>query len=155
MKKVISMIILFCFFVTYVFPQIVPGTFYFSPEEQEMMLIRVNVWGNVVKPGSVLVPDGTDLIGAISFAGGPGDDSDTRSIMLIHADGSKVKCSIGKYHKEEDRRHNPILKPGDTIIIPNNFWYTFTRGVSFIYQVAVIFYTVFQIWDMADTFINP
>lgn len=155
MKRITATIILICFLITYIFPQTMLGENYYSPEEQNMLLIRVNVWGNVKKAGSVLVPDGTDVIGAISFAGGPSEDANSRSVTIIHADGKREKLDITKYKgNEQDRRHNPILKPGDTIIMPANFWQGFTRGVSFIYQIAVIFYTVFQIWDIADAFIT-
>lgn len=155
MKRITASILLLSFMFTYIFPQTILGENYYSPEEQSMMLIRVNVWGNVKKAGSVLVPDGTDVIGAISFAGGPSADANSRSVTIIHADGKREKLDLTKYRgNDNDRRHNPILKPGDTVVVPANFWYGFTRGVSFVYQIAVIFYTVFQVWDMAETFLT-
>ncbi len=153
MKRIVSIILLLSFAFVYIFPQTFPGDYYFSPEERNMLLIRVNVWGNVKSAGSVLVPDGTDVMGAISFANGPSQDANTQSVTLIHADGKREKLNLTKYRNESDRRNNPILKPGDTIVVPASGWFGFTRAVSFIYQVAVIFYTVFQIWNIAETII--
>ena len=46
------------------------GAQYFLGTDDQL-LIKVNVWGFVAKPGQYLVPSGTDLISLISFAGGP------------------------------------------------------------------------------------
>ena len=149
MKKSIVFLLLF-FTIIMIYAQ--NKSFYYSPEENNLLMIRVNIWGQVHNPQSILIPDGTDLISAISFAGGPTENANTMGIVLLRANGEKVKCNINKYRDENDRRNNPILKPGDTIIIGSNFLYVFTKGITYIYQTAVIVYTAFQIWNIWSSF---
>ncbi len=129
-------------------------SFYYTPEEENLLMIRVNIWGQVHNPHSILVPDGTDLITAISYAGGPTINANTSGVILLRANGEKVKCNINKYKSENDRKNNPILKPGDTVILKSNFLFKLTKSISFIYQTAVIVYTAFQIWNIWDTVIQ-
>jgi len=51
--------------------------------EQDELLIKVNIWGFVQKPGQYMVPSGTDLISLISFAGGPREQANLKRIKII------------------------------------------------------------------------
>ncbi len=65
----------------------------FSPNKQKAslyylgdrneLLIKVNIWGFVQKPGQYLVPTDTDLISLISYAGGPLEDAKLKKVKLI------------------------------------------------------------------------
>ena len=54
-----------------------------SPEEQ--LLIKVNIWGHVSKPGQYMVPSTTDLVSLISFAGGPTENAKLRDIRIVRS----------------------------------------------------------------------
>ncbi|MDY6788136.1 MAG: SLBB domain-containing protein [candidate division WOR-3 bacterium] len=153
MKKMISVLMIMVMLSPYVFAQIETTGNYLSPEEQNLLMIRVNIWGQVRQSGSKIVPDGTKLITAMSFAGGPVDGANLNKVIVMRENGERMICDIGKYKKHNDTSHNPVLKPGDTVIVPSNFWVGFKEGVSFIYRVAVVFYTVFQIYDLANTYL--
>lgn len=154
MKKVLIFAVLISFIFVMLFPQDTKS-FYYSPEEANMLMIRVNVWGQVNHGSSILVPDGTDLITAVSYAGGPTVNAEISNVTVIRADGSRLKCNIGQFKSENDRKNNPILKPGDTIIIKSSPLYTFSRALQFIYQVAVIVTSVVTVWNLWDTISTP
>ncbi len=58
------------------------GSLYYLGEKDEL-LIKVNIWGFVQKPGQYMVPNGTDLISLISFAGGPREEARLSTVKLI------------------------------------------------------------------------
>lgn len=58
------------------------GALYYLGDQDEL-LIKVNIWGFVQKPGQYMVPNGTDLISLISFAGGPREQAKLKSIKVI------------------------------------------------------------------------
>ncbi len=58
------------------------GSLYYLGEKDEL-LIKVNIWGFVQKPGQYMVPNGTDLISLISFAGGPREEARLNNVKLI------------------------------------------------------------------------
>ena len=58
------------------------GALYYLGEQDEL-LIKVNIWGFVQKPGQYMVPSGTDLISLISFAGGPREQAKLKNIKVI------------------------------------------------------------------------
>jgi len=53
--------------------------------DQDELLIKVNIWGLVRRPGQYMVPKDTDLISLISFAGGPLDQARMKKIKIIRS----------------------------------------------------------------------
>lgn len=58
------------------------GAQYFLGSQDEL-LIKVNIWGFVRKPGQYMVPKDTDLISLISFAGGPLEQARIKKVKII------------------------------------------------------------------------
>jgi hypothetical protein len=58
------------------------GAQYFLGDQDEL-LIKVNIWGFVRKPGQYMVPKDTDLISLISFAGGPLEQAKIKKVKII------------------------------------------------------------------------
>ncbi|KAA3613677.1 MAG: hypothetical protein DWQ05_15465 [Calditrichaeota bacterium] len=58
------------------------ASLYYLGERNEL-LIKVNIWGFVQKPGQYLVPTDTDLISLISYAGGPLEEAKLKKVKLI------------------------------------------------------------------------
>ncbi|MBM3163393.1 MAG: hypothetical protein FJZ79_08805 [Chlorobi bacterium] len=112
------------------------------------ILMNVNVWGNVERPGQVTVPEGADITTLISLAGGPTDDANIKKIRVNRAypdENGKMSYLINleKYAKQGDRSMLIALQPNDTIIIPRD------RAIDFdfatilgILGVAISIYTV-------------
>jgi hypothetical protein len=89
--------------------------------------IDVQVWGKIAKPGLYSVPKTTDIIGLISFAGGPADGADLKKVKIIRNNPTAqiIKVDLKKYLNNGDISKLPLLKPGDMIVIPESPSYTF------------------------------
>ena len=72
---------------------------YYIGDMNELMM-KVNIWGRVQKPGQYFVPSTTDLITLISVAGGPAEKSRLDNVKVVRsgAGGSEViVVNIKKY----------------------------------------------------------
>jgi NADH:ubiquinone oxidoreductase subunit F (NADH-binding) len=119
---------------------VAPGAQYFIGDENQLIMM-VNVWGRVEKPGQYFVPSETDLITLISVAGGPADKSRLDNVRLVRggAMGSEViQVNIKKFLKTGDRSLIPDLKPEDTIIVSGSMWYVFSTVVQVVAQLAIV-----------------
>jgi hypothetical protein len=116
------------------------GARYFIGDENQL-LMQVNVWGRVEKPGQYFVPSDTDLITLISVAGGPADKSRLDNVRVVRgaSEGSEViQVNIKKYLKTGDRDLIPDLRPEDTIIVSGSMWYLFSSVISVVAQLAIV-----------------
>ncbi len=75
--------------------------------EQDELLIKVNIWGFVRRPGQYMVPKDTDLISFISFAGGPLDQAKMKKVKVIRAStpaatssGTTIGTNVGTNSSE-------------------------------------------------------
>lgn len=48
-----------------------PAAEFYPASSEAAVLVRVNIWGEVSRPGVYLLPLGTSVTSAVSFAGGP------------------------------------------------------------------------------------
>jgi polysaccharide export outer membrane protein len=78
---------------------------------------KVNVLGQVAKPGTLSWSDGMRLVEAISQAGGftPIADRDNVVLMRIDRGGKVVTVSLSVDEITEGREPNPMLQAGDTV----------------------------------------
>lgn len=116
------------------------GAQYFIGDENQL-LMQVNVWGRVEKPGQYFVPSDTDLITLISVAGGPADKSRLDNVRVVRtaSSGSEViHVNIKKYLKTGDRNLIPDLKPEDTILVSGSMWYLVSSIVQVVAQLAIV-----------------
>ena len=110
----------------------------------DQLLIKVNIWGFVAKPGQYLVPSDTDLISLISFAGGPVDGAKLSKIKIIRAALQKSKkqniiiVNVKKFTKKGDASIIPRIQPGDTIIIDGSKWFHFSKYLEVVGRIAVL-----------------
>lgn len=115
--------------------------YYLGTEDE--LLIPVNIWGFVQKPGQYMVPNNTDLIALLSFAGGPTEHANISNVRLIRSDskfGDHVfKIDVKAFVETGDRgRLIPVLKPGDTIIVKGTTFHWINRFFSFISSLTFI-----------------
>lgn len=76
------------------------GSVYYSAVVKDKVLIPVHIWGSVQKPGLHFIPTGTNLVEALSLAGGP----------TLHANLEKVNLTRDKKGKIKGENFN--LKSG-------------------------------------------
>lgn len=114
---------------------------YYLGDDDEL-LVPVNIWGFVRLPGQYFVPNNTDLISLLSFAGGPTEDAKISNIRMIRNDpkqGSSIwKVDVKKYMETGDERIIPILRPGDTIIVSGTTFHWISRFFEFVARLATI-----------------
>ncbi len=105
------------------------------------ILIDVQIWGQVGKPGMYRVPVATDVVGLISYAGGPTEYAALSRIKLVRGgapQGKTLKMDLGKYTGNGNRAQVPMLEAGDVVIIPTTHIHSLSLFTGFISQVVVI-----------------
>jgi hypothetical protein len=100
----------------------IPSAYFFN--RGEGILIDVNLWGQVGKPGKYYVPYNIDLVSLLSIAGGPAVTAkldDIRIVRYARADTTViekvVRVDIEKFI-ETGEQNFPLLIRGDTVIVP-------------------------------------
>lgn len=107
------------------FTQITPGHSpgsgeYVHGEGYGKILIRVLMFGAVPQQGVHYVPEGTDLLFGILYAGGYGDTTKLDSIT-IRRRGEKELIDVDLEALLEDGERVPRLKDGDVVNVPFNW----------------------------------
>ena len=86
------------------------------------IMMYVNIWGHVGKPGHHLVYEGIDLATLMSVVGGPNKGANMKKVRVFREipeeDGTLVYyLDFGKFVSSGDRSEFIRIKPNDTIII--------------------------------------
>lgn len=120
-------------------------TNYFS-DTSGNILMNVNVWGNVLRPGQVTVPEGADISTLISIAGGPSADANLKKIRVNRSfpdENGKMSyfINLDKYAKTGDRSMLIALQPNDTVIVPEDKSIDLPTVLGII-GIAVSFYAI-------------
>lgn len=120
-------------------------TNYFS-DTSGNILMNVNVWGNVLRPGQVTVPEGADISTLISIAGGPSADANLKKIRVNRSfpdENGKMTyfINLDKYAKTGDRSMLIALQPNDTVIVPEDKSIDLPTVLGII-GIAVSFYAI-------------
>ncbi len=119
------------------------GAQYFLGTEDEL-LMKVNIWGFVNKPGQYMVPSETDLISLISYAGGPSNGAKLSKIKIVHAKGETgeeekiTEINVKKFLNNGQNNLIPRLQPGDTIIVDESKWHHINSFVEFSTKIALL-----------------
>ena len=86
-----------------------------------IVMMKINLWGGVRKPGIYHVPIGTDLVSLISYAGGPTANAElqnTRIRRTIENKNNSIPVDVEDLVKGKDSATNPDLKVNDIVVIP-------------------------------------
>lgn len=108
---------------------------------EDVLQIDVQVWGQVNRPGQYSVPDRTDLIGLISWAGGPTESAKLHEILVIRplADQNRVQeVDVEKFLRSGDPLMIPRLSPGDVVVVPATRSHGITRWAGLVSVAALV-----------------
>ena len=120
---------------------------------KDEILIKVNIWGYVQKPGQYLVPRHTDLISLISFAGGPRDGANLKKVRIIREgevskggnghnghDGKAPILTVDVKNYLQTGRSSliPPLMASDTVLIPQSFGSKLSQTVGITSVIGVL-----------------
>lgn len=104
----------------------------------DILLINVNLWGHVQRPGIYSIPSAYGLIDLISSAGGPAQTARLSDIRIIRKNQQVVKVDVEKYIKTGNSDLLPPLQPGDTIIVSGSVYDIFTSIIGIARDLAII-----------------
>ncbi len=115
---------------------------YYIGKEDEL-LTPVNILGYVNKPGQYMVPNETDLVALVAFAGGFKEDAKINNIKILRgiaANGQPqvFKVDLKKYFATGNRKLIPSLMPDDTVIISGSRTVTIKNILDFAGRIAVV-----------------
>jgi polysaccharide biosynthesis/export protein len=89
---------------------------------QEIKSQRINILGQVARPGSYLLTNSMTVLDAIAMAGGFRDFAKQKSIYVLraNADGTQVRLPFNykEVIKGKNAQQNVKLQPRDTVVIP-------------------------------------
>lgn len=121
---------------------------YFLGDSNEL-LVPVNIWGFVEKPGQYMVPHNTDLISLMSYAGGPKEGAKISSVKIVRSDaqrGNRVfNINVKEYLDSGNPQLIPILRPGDTVIVKGSTFNWIQKFLSFLSSLVVFAQIVYFI----------
>jgi polysaccharide export outer membrane protein len=83
--------------------------------------LKVYIQGEVLKPGSYSFREKFSLAEVVAMAGGIKNESADYLKAFIMREGKKLDVDFHKLFREGDISQNIMLKPNDTIFIPDNF----------------------------------
>lgn len=98
------------------------GNEYFSGNQPGTILMKVNLWGAVLKPGIHHVPTKTNLITLLSYAGGPNDKALLDEVVIKREQGGKskrIRVDVQQLLNEASH-HTVTLEPNDIVMIPSD-----------------------------------
>lgn len=96
------------------------GSEFMAGQEPGTVMMKVNLWGAVNKPGIYHIPVKTDLIALMSYAGGPNDSAIMDEIVIKRNQGKKqTKLSVDlKEVIHSQNTYDLTLQPDDIIVVP-------------------------------------
>jgi NADH:ubiquinone oxidoreductase subunit F (NADH-binding) len=124
--------------------------YYLSLGDENELTIKIFIWGQVGLPGVYEVPDGTDLIAALSLAGGPTDHAKLSEVKIIRSTETAsevIKVNVKKYMETGEIEYIPLLKPGDTVVVSGTVFRMFSRFSTFISQLAIVAHVIVLLRD--------
>ena len=114
--------------------------YYVYPGGEGELQIKVQIWGQVARPGMYQVPKSMDVVGLISLAGGPNEDSDLSNVKIIRTIpvSDVLKINLVTYTRNASAEYLTILEAGDTVIIPENTYHKFSKLIRIVAQLAIV-----------------
>ncbi len=104
----------------------------------DQLLITVNLWGHILKPGIYSVPSSYGIIDLLSSAGGPLKTARLNDVRVIRKNQEVITVNIEEFIKTGNQDLLVSLQPGDVIIVSGSISDIFGRVVGFIRDIAII-----------------
>ncbi len=120
------------------------GSSYYDMSLGAGLTIPVNLWGYVKNPGRYVVSSSTTLVQLLSYGGGPNELARITDVKIVRDKkvDSTVKqvvilCNLEQFQSTGDVSQNPMLYPGDTIIVPGNAVSSLQSTLGIVRDVAL------------------
>ena len=104
----------------------------------DVLLITVNLWGHVQKPGIYSIPSSFGLIDLLSSAGGPLGTARLNDVRVIRKNQEVITVNLEEFIKTGNKDLLVSLQPGDIIIVSGSISSIFRSVVGFVRDLAII-----------------
>lgn len=104
----------------------------------DVLLISVNLWGHVLKPGIYSVPSSFGIIDLLSSAGGPLKTARLNDVRIVRKNQEVITVNIEQFIKTGNQDLLVPLQPGDIIIVSGSISDIFVRVVQVMANIAII-----------------
>jgi len=104
----------------------------------DVLLITVNLWGHVQKPGIYSIPSAFGIIDLLSSAGGPLGTARLNDVRIIRKNQEVITVNLEEFIKTGNKDLLVPLQPGDIIIVSGSISSIFRNVVSFVRDLAII-----------------
>ena len=144
MRKVLLFILAFgCISVSFAQETEQPVQFGDRPAQyvlggNDVLLINVNLWGHVQRPGIYSIPSAYGLIDLISSAGGPLKTARISDIRIIRKNQQVITVDVEQFLRTGNSDLLPVLQPGDTIFVPGSISDVVSRILGYARDIAII-----------------
>lgn len=105
---------------------------------EDVLLITVNLWGHVKKPGIYSIPSNFGIIDLLSSAGGPLKTARLNDVRIIRKNQEVITVNIEEFIKTGNKDLLVPLQPGDVIIVSGSISDIFGRIVGVMRDLAII-----------------
>jgi hypothetical protein len=117
---------------------------------ENVLLINVNLWGHVQRPGIYSIPSSFNIIDLLSSAGGPLKTARLNDVRLIRKNQEVIRINIKEFIKTGNQDVLIPLQPGDVIIVSGSIADIFERIVRIARDLAIIV----NVWVVARAINN-
>jgi hypothetical protein len=119
-----------------IFPSTMSSTYRLGKNDE--LIMNINLWGHVLKPGAYEIPINYSLVELISHAGGPGQSANLDDVKIVRKDNEIVRVNIKQYIQTGDFSNIPQLKPGDTVIVGGSLRNVFGEIIGYLRDLAIV-----------------
>ena len=105
---------------------------------KDMLLINVNLWGHIQRPGIYSIPSSYGLIDLISSAGGPLGTARLSEVRIVRSDQEVISVNVEEYIRTGNSKLLPVLHPGDTILVSGSVANIFMNVLAIARDIAII-----------------
>ncbi len=105
---------------------------------EDVLLITVNLWGHVKKPGIYSIPSSFGIIDLLSSAGGPLKTARLNDVRIIRKNQEVITVNIEEFIKTGNQDLLVPLQPGDIVIVSGSVSDIFARIVAVMRDLAII-----------------
>jgi protein involved in polysaccharide export with SLBB domain len=104
----------------------------------DVLLITVNLWGHVQKPGIYSIPSSFGLIDLLSSAGGPLSTARLNDVRIIRKNQEVITINLEEFIKTGNKDLLIALQPGDIIIVSGSISSIFRGVIAVFRDLAII-----------------
>ncbi|UCF64752.1 MAG: SLBB domain-containing protein, partial [bacterium] len=113
---------------------------YKDPEITVQPLFKINILGEVKRPGQYYVTGVETILDVVALAGGETQDANLNKLSFVR-DEERININPKELIEKGSKLQEMGLKSGDQVIVPRGWW-VFLRNASVIVSFAALAVTI-------------